>query len=91
MGKLEVEEQSTVRGCVQAVCVHQHLQAQAAVPVQSGRVHHACQREQVSSGAADNVLRGRAGRALTSPIERNAHPIGRSRGAATASRESLVY
>lgn len=41
MGELQVEEQSAVRCRVQAVRVHQHLQAEAAVPVKSGWVHHA--------------------------------------------------
>lgn len=40
MGELQVEEQSTVRCRVQAVRVHQHLQAEAAVPVKPGGVHH---------------------------------------------------
>ena len=33
MGELQVEQQRTVCRRVQAVRVHQHLQAQAAVPV----------------------------------------------------------
>lgn len=41
MGELQVEEESAVGGRVQAVCVHQHLQAEAAVPVEARRVHHA--------------------------------------------------
>lgn len=41
MGELQVEEQSAVRGGVQAVGTHQHVQAEAAVPIEARRVHHA--------------------------------------------------
>lgn len=42
MGEFQVEQQSTVRGRVQAVCIHQHLQAETAGPIKPGGVHHAC-------------------------------------------------
>lgn len=45
VGELQVEQQGAVRGRVQAVGVHQHLQAEAAAPIESGRVHHAWGRE----------------------------------------------
>lgn len=45
VGELQVEEQSAVCSRIQAVSVHQHLQAKAAAPVEPRRVHHAYGRE----------------------------------------------
>lgn len=39
--ELEVEQQGTVCRRVQAVSVHQHLEAQTAPSIEAGRVHHA--------------------------------------------------
>lgn len=39
--ELEVEQQGTVCCRVQAVSVHQHLEAQTAPSIEAGRVHHA--------------------------------------------------
>lgn len=41
VGELEVEQEGIVCRSVQAVCIHQHLEAQAAASVKARRVHHA--------------------------------------------------
>ena len=90
VGELQVEQQGAVRGRVQAVRVHQHLQAQAAVPVKSRGVHHAYGENPETSNTTPGKTRLTSGLPLTEshePIPGKEHLVGYLCKATTASKE----